>query len=130
MTFRRLGARDRKLASRLLETMGRIFLSFLHDLPLVSERQRQGIGLGSIEKLEALASKAGIAGIFVFADDEDRHAVHFYRAHEMCQSSNPGQRVATTYFLVFSRMPLSLSRLDSKISFSAAQFPRPHGVLK
>ena len=53
---------------------------FIYDLAVRSDRQRQGIGRGLVSELLGLASAAGIKTSFVPADDEDSHALDFYRA--------------------------------------------------
>jgi len=53
---------------------------FLYDLAVRPDRQRQGIGRLLVEALRAEAAAAGINEIFVPADDDDAHAIDFYRA--------------------------------------------------
>jgi aminoglycoside 3-N-acetyltransferase I len=53
---------------------------FIYDLAVRSDRQRRGIGRALITELLALASAAGIKTSFVPADNEDEHALEFYRA--------------------------------------------------
>lgn len=53
---------------------------FLYDLAVAPERQRRGIGRALVEALLAEGRAAGIGVAFVPADDEDRHALDFYRA--------------------------------------------------
>jgi aminoglycoside 3-N-acetyltransferase I len=53
---------------------------FIYDVAVRPDRQRQGIGRALLEKLNALATAAGIAVAFVAADQEDTHAIEFYRA--------------------------------------------------
>jgi aminoglycoside 3-N-acetyltransferase I len=53
---------------------------FIYDLAVRSDRQRQGIGRALVSELLASASAAGIMTSFVPADDEDTHALDFYRA--------------------------------------------------
>ena len=53
---------------------------FLYDLAVRVDRQRQGIGRALVHELIALGRAAGIDTAFVPADDEDTHALEFYRA--------------------------------------------------
>lgn len=53
---------------------------FIYDLAVRSDRQRRGIGRALVEHLLTLARTAGIDTTFVPADDEDTHALEFYRA--------------------------------------------------
>jgi aminoglycoside 3-N-acetyltransferase I len=53
---------------------------FLYDLAVAAERQRQGIGRHLVTALCDGAAKEGIDVVFVPADDEDEHALDFYRA--------------------------------------------------
>jgi len=53
---------------------------FIYDLAVRSDRQRQGIGRALVTELLTLASAAGIKSSFVPADNEDDHALEFYRA--------------------------------------------------
>jgi aminoglycoside 3-N-acetyltransferase I len=53
---------------------------FLYDLAVRADRQRRGIGRALVGELLALAHLAGIGTAFVPADEEDTHALEFYRA--------------------------------------------------
>jgi aminoglycoside 3-N-acetyltransferase I len=53
---------------------------FIYDLAVVAERQRTGIGRALLTELLSLAATAGINTSFVAADNEDTHALDFYRA--------------------------------------------------
>jgi aminoglycoside 3-N-acetyltransferase I len=53
---------------------------FIYDLAVVADRQRMGIGRALLTELLSLATAAGISTSFVAADDEDTHALDFYRA--------------------------------------------------
>jgi aminoglycoside 3-N-acetyltransferase I len=53
---------------------------FLYDLAVRTDRRRRGIGRALVEELLALAKSVGIRTTFVPADDEDTHALDFYRA--------------------------------------------------
>jgi aminoglycoside 3-N-acetyltransferase I len=50
---------------------------FIYDLAVRPEHQRRGVGRGLIAHLRGAA---GAAEIFVAVDDEDAHALDFYRA--------------------------------------------------
>ncbi|WNG60559.1 GNAT family N-acetyltransferase [Archangium gephyra] len=53
---------------------------FIYDIAVRSDHQRKGIGRGLIEELRAQAAGMGIRELFVPADNEDVHALDFYRA--------------------------------------------------
>lgn len=53
---------------------------FLYDLAVRTDRQRRGIGRALVTALLELARAEGIDVAFVPADDEDEHALEFYRA--------------------------------------------------
>jgi len=53
---------------------------FIYDIAVRPSHQRKGVGRRLVEQLRALAGDAGIAVAFVPADDEDQHALEFYRA--------------------------------------------------
>ena len=53
---------------------------FIYDLAVVPEHQRQGIGRRLVEALRAGARAEGITVTFVPADNDDTHALDFYRA--------------------------------------------------
>lgn len=53
---------------------------FIYDLAVVPERQRQGVGRRLVAALREEAGAEGIEVAFVPADDEDIHALDFYRA--------------------------------------------------
>jgi aminoglycoside 3-N-acetyltransferase I len=53
---------------------------FIYDLAVQPSHQRQGIGRALVGALLAAAREAGIASVFVPADNEDEHALDFYRA--------------------------------------------------
>lgn len=52
----------------------------LWDLAVDPEVQRRGIGRRLMEAVRAHARARGLAATFLFADDEDLHAIDFYRA--------------------------------------------------
>jgi aminoglycoside 3-N-acetyltransferase I len=53
---------------------------FLYDLAVLPAWQRQGVGRQLVSALRAQAARAGISVAFVAADDDDTHALDFYRA--------------------------------------------------
>lgn len=53
---------------------------FLYDIAVRADRQRRGIGRLLVDTLRDECSKTGIGTVFVLADDEDVHALDFYRA--------------------------------------------------
>lgn len=53
---------------------------FIYDIAVRSADQRKGVGRRLLTELLDRAAAAGIAEMFVAADDEDTHALDFYRA--------------------------------------------------
>jgi aminoglycoside 3-N-acetyltransferase I len=53
---------------------------FIYDIAVRREHQRKGIGRRLVEELRAQAAGMGITDLFVPADNEDAHALDFYRA--------------------------------------------------
>lgn len=53
---------------------------FIYDLAVKTTYQRRGIGRELVLALRAGGAAAGIGDVFVPADNEDRHALDFYRA--------------------------------------------------
>jgi Acetyltransferases len=53
---------------------------FIYDLAVHRDHRRQGVAGGLVRALREAASQAGIHETFVLADDEDLHALDFYRA--------------------------------------------------
>lgn len=53
---------------------------FIYDLAVTEAHQRQGVGRALILALRKLAAADGITVAFVPADNEDTHALSFYRA--------------------------------------------------
>lgn len=53
---------------------------FLYDIAVDPEHQRKGVGRALVEELRTRAALAGIGVAFVAADNEDTHALDFYRA--------------------------------------------------
>ena len=53
---------------------------FLYDIAVDRNHQRQGIGRRLVEALRFQARAAGIQVVFVPAENEDIHAIEFYKA--------------------------------------------------
>jgi aminoglycoside 3-N-acetyltransferase I len=53
---------------------------FIYDLAVRQDQQRKGIGRRLITALRRAAADAGIQDVFVPADNDDEHALDFYRA--------------------------------------------------
>ncbi|HEX5682536.1 MAG TPA: GNAT family N-acetyltransferase [Ideonella sp.] len=53
---------------------------FIYDIAVLPAAQRQGVGLALVSTLRTWAAQQAIADVFVFADNEDAHALDFYRA--------------------------------------------------
>ncbi len=53
---------------------------FIYDLAVHPDHQRRGIGRALVEPLRAQGKAAGMSVAWVPADDEDEHALSFYRA--------------------------------------------------
>ena len=77
---------------------------FLYDLAVKVEWQRKGIGRALFDSLRQAAAAEGIREGFVLSDDEDTHALDFYRALQ----ASPSRVTA------FSFPTLSLPKQDSR----------------
>ena len=53
---------------------------FIYDVAVRAEHQRLGVGRRLLAHLRAQAAQAGITDMFVPADNDDTHALDFYRA--------------------------------------------------
>lgn len=53
---------------------------FIYDLAVRADRTRRGVGRALVATIREMAAAEGIATSFVAADDEDAHALSFYRA--------------------------------------------------
>jgi aminoglycoside 3-N-acetyltransferase I len=53
---------------------------FLYDIAVRADVRRHGIGARLVAALREQGAQAGIATVFVAADEEDTHALNFYRA--------------------------------------------------
>jgi aminoglycoside 3-N-acetyltransferase I len=53
---------------------------FIYDIAVRADHQRRGVGRQLVARLREAARAAGIRDLFVPADDEDAHALEFYRA--------------------------------------------------
>lgn len=67
-------------AHTLLMTRSESREVFIYDLAVVPDRQRQGVGRRLVSALRDAAAAEGIEVAFVPADNEDTHALDFYRA--------------------------------------------------
>ena len=52
----------------------------IYDLAVRRDHQRQGVGRRLIRELREAAAAAGLGDVFVPVDNEDTHALDFYRA--------------------------------------------------
>jgi aminoglycoside 3-N-acetyltransferase I len=52
---------------------------FIYDLAVRHDHQRQGVGRHLVTELRNSAAASGIANVFVAADNDDLHALDFYR---------------------------------------------------
>ena len=77
---------------------------FIYDLAVKVDWQRMGIGRALFDSLRKAAEAEGIGEGFVLADDEDTHALDFYRA--LFASASP--------VTAFSFRTLSRRRRDSR----------------
>jgi len=53
---------------------------FIFDIAVREDHQRRGVGRRLVTLLRQEAARAGIETLFVAADNEDEHALDFYRA--------------------------------------------------
>lgn len=53
---------------------------FVYDVAVHSDHQRRGVGGAMMRFLGKAAAEEAIRIMFVAADDDDRHAIEFYRA--------------------------------------------------
>lgn len=53
---------------------------FIYDIAVRGDQQRKGVGRALVAELRAQAATRGIHDVFVPADNEDTHALDFYRA--------------------------------------------------
>ena len=53
---------------------------FIYDLAVRHDHRRQGVGSRLVSSLRESAARSGISEIFVPADNDDEHALDFYRA--------------------------------------------------
>ena len=67
-------------AHTLPMTRSESFEIFIYDLAVRADRQRRGVGRRLVRALRDMAAAEGIHDVFVPADDEDAHALAFYRA--------------------------------------------------
>lgn len=67
-------------AYTLPDTKHESSMLFLYDIAVRPEQQRRGIGRALVLALRSLAAGQRIDDVFVLADNEDTHALDFYRA--------------------------------------------------
>ena len=67
-------------AHTLPMTVGERSEVFLYDLAVRPEWQRRGVGRRLVRSLRDQAAAAGVDLVFVPADDDDAHALDFYRS--------------------------------------------------
>jgi aminoglycoside 3-N-acetyltransferase I len=53
---------------------------FIYDIAVRPDSQRRGVGRALVQELRTLGARQGITGVFVGADNDDQHALDFYRA--------------------------------------------------
>src|SRR6185369_17128519 len=53
---------------------------FIYDLAVRHDHHRKGVGRHLVTELRNSAAASGIANVFVAADNDDLHALDFYRA--------------------------------------------------
>lgn len=53
---------------------------FIYDLAVHPGHRRQGVGRHLLQELRSAAAQLGITEVFVAADNDDEHALDFYRA--------------------------------------------------
>jgi aminoglycoside 3-N-acetyltransferase I len=53
---------------------------FIYDLAVRRDHQRRGVGRQLVTHLRTAAEAIGILDVFVPADNDDTHALEFYRA--------------------------------------------------
>jgi aminoglycoside 3-N-acetyltransferase I len=68
---------------------------FIYDIAVLPSHQRQGVGRLLVTTLLDAAARLGIRDVFVPADNEDTHALDFYRAL--------GAAASAVTFFTFSR---------------------------
>ncbi|MEO6956015.1 MAG: GNAT family N-acetyltransferase [Antricoccus sp.] len=60
---------------------------FIYDLAVRQDQQRRGVGSELIRAARSRAAAEGIDVVFVPADDDDTHALEFYRAQGGAESA-------------------------------------------
>ncbi|MBC7880256.1 MAG: GNAT family N-acetyltransferase [Anaerolineae bacterium] len=53
---------------------------FIYDIAVRIDHQRKGVGRNLVQNLQDMAVESGIRVLFVSADNDDLHALDFYRA--------------------------------------------------
>ncbi|MGN6646639.1 MAG: GNAT family N-acetyltransferase [Cytophaga sp.] len=67
-------------AYRLMQYYSEAPLVYIYDIAVLKRYQRKGIGKKLILGIKDYCREIGVEEIFVQADDEDEHALDFYRA--------------------------------------------------
>ncbi len=67
-------------AHALPMTRRQAFEVFIYDIAVVADHRRKGVGRKLVMHLQNEAASLGIQDAFVAADNEDAHALDFYRA--------------------------------------------------
>ena len=93
---------------------------FIYDLAVRADLQRRGVGRALVARLRADAAAAGIDDVFVPADDEDEHAIDFYRAL--------GGEASPVTFFTFGRRPDVARRGTSQTSDPLASSTARHAL--
>ncbi|MEO7192152.1 MAG: GNAT family N-acetyltransferase [Vicinamibacterales bacterium] len=84
-------------AHSLMMTRSQTSEVFIYDLAVQPHHQRKGVGRQLIEALQSAAAASGITTVFVPVENEDTHALEFYRA--------VGGTAAPVTFFTFSARP-------------------------
>ncbi len=67
-------------AHTLPMTRAAVYEIFIYDIAVKPAHQRKGVGAALVAHLRERAAAMGITNVFVPADNEDAHALDFYRA--------------------------------------------------
>lgn len=61
-------------------TRAEVYELLIYDLAVRPDRQRRGIGRALVDRLRSDAASAGVEDVWVPADNDDDHALDFYRS--------------------------------------------------